>query len=148
MRLKFRSQGQAEQYYKICRGILEENSRGPEDGRLGRELIRNAIYRGFGFRNFCGFQRDFAPNERIAEWFHTEEQLTQAFSLAFEGAIEVARQRRFEAGVAAPELVSLAIGRAVEINDRALQRLIGVPSTSKRRIPQGPRCNRKLLQRN
>ena len=30
MRLKFRSHGQAEQYYKICRGILEENSSGPE----------------------------------------------------------------------------------------------------------------------
>ena len=135
MRLQFRSQGQAEQYYKICRRILEEDCRGPEDGRLGLELIRNAIYRGFGFKHLCGFQRDFTPNERIAEWFHTEEQLTQAFSLAFEGAIEVAHQRGFDTRVAAPELVSLAVGRAVEINDSALQRLIEVPSASKRKVP-------------
>jgi len=131
MRLKFRSHGQAEQYYKICRGILEENSSGPEGSRLGLQLVRNAMYRGFGFNSFNEFQRNFTPNERIAEWFHTKEQLTQAFSLAFEGAIEVAHLRDFETRVAAPEMVSLAVDRAVEVNDRALQRRIEVHSPSK-----------------
>jgi len=80
MRLEFRSQGQADQYYKICKRILMEKSRGPEGVRIGIQRIRNAIYRGFGFNSFNEFLKVFVPNERIASWFHSKEQLNEALS--------------------------------------------------------------------
>jgi hypothetical protein len=124
MRLEFRSQGQADQYYKICKRILMEKSRGPEGVRIGIQRIRNAIYRGFGFNSFNEFLKVFVPNERIASWFHSKEQLNEALSRGFEGAIAVVHERDFEVTAPAAELVMLAVNCAVDANERALQRVI------------------------
>jgi hypothetical protein len=128
MRLRFRCFGQTDQYFKICRRILRERSRGPEGGKLGLQQIRNAIYRGFGFNSFSECQKVFVPDERISSWFHSKGQLNEAFSVAFEGAIEVARVRGFEMTVATAELIRLAIDRASEVNERALRRIIDLHS--------------------
>ena len=124
MRLPFRSEGQAEVYWKICRRILEESCRGHEGAQLGRERIRNAVYRGFGYNHFPDFQRSFVPTDEIKVWFHSEEQLKSVFSHSIVGAIEVAHERGFECKAAVEGLVRRAVSAAVEANDASLRRII------------------------
>lgn len=124
MRLPFRSEGQAELYWKICRRILEETCCGHEGAQLGRERIRNAVYRSFGFNHFPDFQRSFVPTDEIKAWFHSEEQLKSVFSHSIVGAIEVARERGFECGASIEDLVRKAVSAAVEANDASLLRII------------------------
>lgn len=124
MRLPFRSEGQAEVYWKICRRILEESCRGHEGAQLGRERIRNAVYRGFGYKHFADFQRNFVPTDEIKVWFHSEEQLRSVFSHSIAGAIEVARERGFECEASVEDLVRKAVGAAVKANDASLLRII------------------------
>jgi hypothetical protein len=124
VRLPFRSEGQAEVYWKICRRILEESCHGHEGAQLGRERIRNAVYRGFGYNHFSDFQRSFAPNNQIKVWFHSEEQLKSAFSHSINEAIEVARERGFECEASIEDLVKRAVSAAMETNDASLLRII------------------------
>jgi hypothetical protein len=96
VRLEFRSVGQAERYYKILMKVIQDSSRGGEGDKMGRQRIRNAIYRGFGYSHFPQFERIFVPNESVKAWFHSREQLQDAFSRALVDAIEVARERGFD----------------------------------------------------
>jgi hypothetical protein len=124
MRMYFRNLGQASAYYKICRNILEESSSGPDGARLGRWQIRNAIYRGFGFRNFNEFEKIFVPDQRAIAWCHSDEQLKEVFSRALGESIDIARARGFQFHESLEELVKLAIAQAQEGNLAALQAVI------------------------
>jgi hypothetical protein len=124
VRLEFRSVGQAERYYKILMKVIQDSSRGGEGDKMGRQRIRNAIYRGFGYSHFPQFERIFVPNESVKAWFHSREQLQDAFSRALVDAIEVARERGFESQTSTEELTTMAVKLALEANDRALQGLL------------------------
>ena len=124
-RLAFRSNNQAEQYCKILLRAIKKASRGPEDTPIGMESIRNSIYRAFGFRNFCDYQRNFRPEPRIELWFHSKEQLQAVFSCALGRAVEIACERGFTLQSSIDELLTAAVDEALEANERSLRRLIG-----------------------
>jgi hypothetical protein len=124
MRLEFRSVGQADRYYKILKKVVEDAGRGGEGNKMGRERIRNAIYRGFGYNHFPQFERILVPNKSVKAWFHSREQLEEAFSRALADAVEVARERGFEFHASTEELTRAAVNLALEVNERALQNLL------------------------
>jgi hypothetical protein len=123
-RLEFRNVGQAGRYYKILRAVVEDAGRGSEGDRMGRQRIRNAIYRGFGYNHFPEFERIFVPNRSVKAWLHSKEKLQDAFSRALAGAIEVAPERGFEFHTSIDELTRVAVDLALQANDRALQNLL------------------------
>jgi hypothetical protein len=124
MRLKFRNVGQANRYWKICRDILNESCEIPEGAWLGRERLRNAIYRAFGFNSFPDFQKNFVPDNRVKAWFHSEEELESVFSRGLADAIADGRERGVECPSSTELLVKKAVEAAFEANDSVLRRLI------------------------
>lgn len=124
MRVQFRNRGQADRYYKIFRKVLKEQSTGSDGARLGRDLIRNAIYRSFGYCHYPDFQRNFVPDEKVRSWFHSEEQLGGIFSRAIRGAMEIAHQRGIEFTCGPDELVKMVVAQVLDANEGALQSLI------------------------
>lgn len=99
---------------------------------MGRERIRNAVYRSFGFNHYPDFQRSFVPDTSIKMWFHSHEQLEEAFSKALTDAMEMAVERGFTFAYPTKKLVSIAVKLACEANDRALQVVIDKQSRSMR----------------
>lgn len=118
MQLKFRNLGHAERYLKICRSVLAENVSGPPDGRLGRERIRNAFCQGFGFDHYYDLQQVLRNVHEHVLPRHTAEDLQIALLPGFEIALEVARERGFQANRSAQALVSIAIDRVFNSNSR------------------------------
>lgn len=121
MRMKFRNESQAELYYKICYRLVKASTKRPEGAKIGREMIRNAIYRAFGYNNFSDFQRNPVLTYKILEWFHSEEQLTTVFTRAIAAAIELVRERALSFDSSTDQLVKMVVNSAMESNDRALQ---------------------------
>jgi hypothetical protein len=150
MRLQFRNQGQADQYWKICRKILKGASHGPEGATLRMQRTRNLVYRCFGYNHFPDFERNFVPDHKVIAWFHSEEVLANVFSRALNGAMELAAESGFEFTSPAEELVKLAVNAALEANDCALQTLISrqtvatLAPTSGRQWDQGRRGNTRI----
>jgi hypothetical protein len=124
VRLQFSNAGQAKAYYRICRKVLNECSSGPAESRTGTQRIRNAIFKGFGFAHFPDFGRNFARNEQVKAWLHSEEQLRETFSLSFGYASDLAQQYGFQLTQPIEHLAAVATDCALKVNEGALTRLL------------------------
>jgi hypothetical protein len=91
---------------------------------MGTQRIRNAIFKGFGFAHFPDFERNFARNEQVKSWFHSEELLRTTFSLSFGYASDVAQQYGFQLTQPIEHLVAVATDCALKANEDALARLL------------------------